>query len=125
MSFNIRGLNWPDGSRHGTGVILDNTFAVKKRVAIDQKFDLHEWNVLPGGRSALYINNNAKRFSFEDLGFDDEEFVRWTSLNEVDLETGDVVFRWEVPEHLRLSQSTFHPPQKAGTKHRDNPWDYE
>ena len=40
-------------------------------------------------------------------------------------ETGDIIFRWETPEHLRLSDSTFKPPQVAGTKKQGNPWDYE
>jgi hypothetical protein len=125
LSFTSRELEWPDGSFRGGGAVMSRNYSIINRV--DYKhYDLHEFNVLPGGKSALYCRSKSKRTSFAELGpeYYRDELIIWTSIQEVDLETNELTFKWDVPAHLPLNHSAYKFPPTPG-QYTNQPWDYK
>ncbi|QIW97313.1 hypothetical protein AMS68_002831 [Peltaster fructicola] len=106
------------GYARGFGVIMDNTYKVVKTVessGAGASSDMHEFRLTPfsDGKTALLtvyqprpydLTVNARFNMLEGMGF-----IIDGVFQEIDIETGDVLFEWRSLDHVDPSQSWIMP----------------
>lgn len=126
---------WPDlpeyeyisnGFPEGVGVILDSSYTIQQTVAVfeePERFDMHEFNILHDGNSALIITRQAKYYS-SPIGVDKTHngWVDHMVFRDVDISSNEVKFHWSTEDHIPLSESYEGPPEGWGAP--DVKWDY-
>jgi hypothetical protein len=120
-------VNWErDGPNRGKGVMMNKHYHVETEVkAINDlhDFNMHEFNILPGGKTALACIYRELEVSMEDFGRPAEKsWVTSGGFVEMDMETSQVLVQWESFDHIPLHESNmFHawdqPMGRPG-------WDY-
>lgn len=116
-----------DNSKKGHGAIVSSNYEVEKEVqALSDvhDFNMHEFNIMDGGKTALACTYRPQVISLTDFGRPTEE--SWVTVGgfvEVDVETSEVLVQWDSFDHIALNESNmFHA--------WDNPaggspgWDY-
>ncbi|KOS47529.1 hypothetical protein ACN38_g1467 [Penicillium nordicum] len=116
-----------DNSKKGHGAIVNSHYEVEKEVqALSDvhDFNMHEFNIMDGGKTALACTYRPQVVSMTDFGRPTEE--SWVTVGgfvEVDVETSEVLVMWDSLDHIALHESNmFHA--------WDNPaggspgWDY-
>ncbi|KAF7718367.1 Aryl sulfotransferase family protein [Penicillium ucsense] len=103
-------VNWDiDYSNKGHGVVLDKNYKVEKDVnmLLDvHDFNMHEFNVLPGGKSALACTYREQEVNLVD--FDRPEEKGWVvsgGFVEMDLETNEILAQWDSLDKIPLHES--------------------
>lgn len=115
-----------DNSKKGHGAIVNNHYEVEKEVqALSDvhDFNMHEFNIMDGGKTALACTYNSQLISLADFGRPTEE--SWVTVGgfvEVDVETSKVLVQWDSFDKIALHESNmFHssdqPAESPG-------WDY-
>lgn len=69
-------------------------------------FNMHEFNILDGGKTAVACAYRAQLMPLRDLGRQDE--VAWAQNGgfvELDIETGNILFDWNSPGHISMLES--------------------
>ncbi|OQE44111.1 hypothetical protein PENCOP_c002G05859 [Penicillium coprophilum] len=115
-----------DDSKKGHGAILNNHYEVEKEVqALSDvhDFNMHEFNIMDGGKTALACIYRPQLVSLTDFGRPTEE--SWVTVGgfvEVDIETSKVLVQWDSFDKINLHESTmFHESDApAGSPG----WDY-
>lgn len=115
-----------DHSSKGKGVMLNKHYHVENEVNVLNDlhdFNMHEFNILPGGKTAVACTYRPRPISMEDFGRPAE--VSWVvsgGFVELDMETSEVLVQWESFDHIPLHESNmFH----AWDAPRGEPgWDY-
>lgn len=96
----------------GTGWFLGQNYAIKNSVIIDRRnrfFDLHEFNVYAGGRRALVPMRGPVKWPAKDLGLDEEIWIELSGFQELDTQTGEVLFEWQAQNYIGLDESSYDP----------------
>ncbi len=109
-------LTWWEGkvvAGHGVGeyVILDDSYREVRRVKAGDGYrgDLHEFLITPQD-TALLTSYEAVPIDLSVVGGPAEGAV-WDGIaQEVDIETGEVLFEWHSLEHVGLEESYVYPP---------------
>src|SRR5215210_3747427 len=109
-------LTWWEGSvvfGHGEGeyVVFDDSYREIARVRAGDgyKGDLHEFVITPQD-TALLTAYEAVPADLSPVG-GSKEGVAWDGIaQEVDIETGNVLFEWHSLEHVGVEESYVHPP---------------
>jgi len=109
-------LTWWEGSvvfGHGEGeyVVFDDSYREIARVRAGNgyKGDLHEFVITPQD-TALLTAYEAVPADLSPVG-GSKEGVAWDGIaQEVDIETGNVLFEWHSLEHVGVEESYVHPP---------------
>lgn len=100
----------------GTGYVLDHHYQPEYVAGVTNDlsaFNMHEYNVLPGGKTALACAYRSEFLSLGDLGRPDEYgWVQPGGFVEIDTTTGDVLFEWSSLNHIPIHESV-----------KVNPWD--
>jgi hypothetical protein len=116
---------WEGVSQVGTGfghfLILDGSYEVVSRLQIGNGYfgaDLHECLLTPRG-TALVIVYNPVRWDLTPGGGDERGTALDGIVQEIDIETGRVVFEWHSLDHIELDEAIGDPPEDI-----DVPWDY-
>lgn len=119
------------GFAYGHGVILDQSYRVVKSIEAGGPHahsDMHEFNLLPDGKSALLTVYKRQQWDLSDWGI--ERGLGWIHeglFQEIDVRTGEVLFEWGSLDHVELDESHT-PPASTDTGgngwDRDSPWDY-
>ncbi|KAJ5082088.1 hypothetical protein N7532_011131 [Penicillium argentinense] len=120
-------LNWElDGGSKGNGVLLDKHYKEQTRVHQPDAlhdFNMHEFNILPGGKTAVACTYNPQVINMADFGRPTEEsWVVVGGFVELDMQTSEVLAQWDSRDSVALHESNmFHawdaPWGKPG-------WDY-
>jgi hypothetical protein len=118
-------LTWWEGSivqGHGVGeyVIFDNSYGEMARVRAGNGYrgDLHEFLITPRD-TALLTAYNAVPANLSRVGGPEHGAV-WDSIaQELDIETGEVLFEWHSLEHVALEKSYYALPEDP-----EKPFDY-
>lgn len=106
----------------GEGVLLDPSYSVKKKLRVsggDGGFNMHEFQVINDGRTALAQTGDRKLVDFSDFGLGQGSgYIGDAIFLEIDLETDKEVFRWCSSDHV--------PPNASytGRTSFDKAWDY-
>lgn len=120
-------VNWEtDGLLKGKGVMMNKHYHVENEVNVldDQHdFNMHEFNILPGGKTAVACTYHSREINMEDFGRPTENsWIISGGFVEMDMETSEVLVQWESYDHIPLHESNmFH----AWDSPQDYPgWDY-
>lgn len=119
------------GWGHGHGIIMDKHYRIVKSVETGNyqaASDMHEFMLLPDGKSALltqYLRSAADLCAWDIC--DGLGYIQQGAFQEVDVETGEVLFDWKSLDHIDTSES-YVPPDttEISGNGRDVglPWDY-
>ncbi|KAL1639436.1 hypothetical protein SLS58_007868 [Diplodia intermedia] len=119
------------GFARGHGMIMNNEYRVIKTVesgGSTAQADMHEFRVLPGGKTALMTVYQTRQYDLADFGI--ERGMGWivdSVFQEVDIETNDVVFEWRALDHVSPSFSYTLPgttDTSGDGRSPNSPWDY-
>ncbi|KAJ6184769.1 hypothetical protein N7519_006070 [Penicillium mononematosum] len=109
----------------GRGVVLNKHYQVEKNVfspADSHDFNMHEFNILDGGKTAVVCIYRPTLVKLGDFGRPDESWVVSGGIAEYDIATNSVLFKWDGVDHIPVHESNlFHAwdqPQGAPG------WDY-
>ncbi|KAJ5782783.1 hypothetical protein N7457_004557 [Penicillium paradoxum] len=116
-----------DESKKGHGAIVNNRYEVKKEVQATSDvhdFNMHEFNIMDGGKTVLACTYRAQRINMTDFGRSKEE--SWITVGgfvELDIETNEVLVQWDTFDKIALHESNmFHAWDRPAI---DSPgWDY-
>ena len=107
-------VSWAiDESNKGWGVILDKTYNAERQVGVLNDlhdFNMHEFNVLPGGKTALACTYRSQEINMADFGRPTEQsWVVTGGFVELDTETSEVLVEWDSFDKIALHESNmFH-----------------
>lgn len=120
------------GWGHGHGVIMDKHYRFVRSVEPSGSYqassDMHEFKLINGGKSALmtqYLRSahNLCQFAIcEGFGY-----IQQGAFQEIDVETGKVLFEWKSLDHVAIDESYVLPgtTEISGSGMQPNsPWDY-
>lgn len=98
-----------DGTDKGRGFIFNEHYEVEHTSPVTNDltaFNMHEFNVLDGGKTALACAYRAQLTPLEDLGRPDETvWVQNGGFVELDTETGNVLVDWNSPGRIFMTES--------------------
>ncbi|KAK4969785.1 hypothetical protein LTR42_009057 [Elasticomyces elasticus] len=103
----------------GVAAIMDNSFRLTKSFtapAEEIEINMHEWVVVEGGRSALYLTHVTRKLDISELELENRTtgWVAIPGFREIELATGKTLFEWFSQGHVSLSETTALPPDEAG-----------
>ncbi|KAJ6145306.1 hypothetical protein N7470_009201 [Penicillium chermesinum] len=123
-------VNWDienHNSDKGRGVTINKHYEVQGETKPDEAvhdFNMHEYNILDGGKTALTCVYRSEKVNLADFGRPTEEsWVQTGGFAEYDLETNEMLVQWNSADHIALHESNmFHSYDSAAA---DEPgWDY-
>ena len=94
----------------GHGVVMDKSYNVTNSLyppKLVMNFNMHELNIVEGGRTALAIIGRSELVDTSELGLAKD--VGWVSnmgFREFDIATGENIFEWWALGKVQLSEST-------------------
>ena len=118
---------------HGSGFyyMLNSSYDIVHKIggANGMSADLHEFSITPEGTALMTIYEIVpgdvsvfRKFDPVKHPEDNEPNYVWDgAFQEIDLETGDLLFEWRASEHYNISE-TYRPIYDGGTKM--DPWDW-
>jgi len=108
------------GQGLGEGVILDRSYREIQRVRSANGYtaDLHEFVLTPRGTALLTVYNPVPR-DLSAVGGAEEGIAIEGVVQEVDVETGLVLFEWHSLDHVKPEESYYTVPREE-----NRPWDY-
>jgi hypothetical protein len=114
-------LTWWEGgivAGHGVGeyLIFDSSYReiMKVQAGNGYKGDLHEFSITPRD-TALLTAYTKTRTDLSPIGGPEDGLVWGGIAQELDLESGEVLFEWRSLDHVGVEESYRKPPQDPGT----------
>lgn len=105
----------------GYGLILDEEYHETATVPTPDyvnMFNMHEFNVIDNGKTALSTLYKPEEVDMTDLKMVGKGWVTSGGIFEQDVATGEVTFQWDGVEHIPLNESSGYwptsPPPSAG-----------
>ena len=120
------------GWGHGHGIIMDKHYRFVKSVEPSGSYqassDMHEFNVLPGGKTALMTQylRSVHNLCQYDLCYG-LAYIQQGAFQEIDIETGESLFQWKSLDHVDLDESIVLPASteiSGSGAIQSSPWDY-
>lgn len=94
----------------GTVSILKNTYELEPSFNISKNLavvDMHEFNVVNNGQSALMITSKKIICNLSDIGLpQDEGLVIFNGFREIDIPSGKILFDWNSADFIPLNESS-------------------
>ncbi|CAJ2503383.1 Uu.00g107770.m01.CDS01 [Anthostomella pinea] len=101
----------PDGTTHGYGrgihYMLDSNYEVFRKiepVGEDLKGDLHEFKITEHGTAMMTIYSPVPA-DLSSIGGPVQGWALDSKFQEVDIETGELLFEWSALEHLQVNET--------------------
>lgn len=115
-----------DGSSKGKGVLVDKHYEVEHEIEglpDLHDFNMHEFNILPGGKTAVACVYHPRPKNLAEFGRPNEEsWVVSGGFMEVDMKTNEVLTKWESFDHIDLHESNMFHEHDGPLGHPG--WDY-
>src|SRR5215204_3085317 len=108
-------LTWWEGHHTGYGqgeyVICDHSYREIKRFGAGNGYegDHHEFLITPEDSALITIYNKVRR-DLSGVGGPIDGVVLDGIVQEIDIETGEVLFEWHSLDHVELDESYYRPP---------------
>lgn len=119
------------GYGKGHGIIMDKHYRIVRTMtpaSSSMTMDLHEFMLRPDGRSALMTIYHPRTADLSDWGIrDGMGWIQDGIFQEVDVETGELIFEWRSFDHVDLHESWVPPATteiSGDGSTKDTPWDY-
>ena len=119
------------GYGRGHGVIMDKHYRIVKSVepaGSAVSMDEHEFILESGGKTALHATYHPRAYDLTQWGIDNGfGWVQDNVFQEVDVETGKLLFEWRALDYIGLEESYVGPMESevAGDgRTKETPWDY-
>jgi hypothetical protein len=110
----------------GAGIILDSTYSFQADALTSGAsglLNMHEFNVLDGGKTALILLNHPQLHDISGIGaMQPTAFVDAAGFQEIDLRTGKSVFEWTSLDHVPIDATYVAHPQLPN--HMGSSWDW-
>lgn len=117
---------YSDSSKKGAGVILDNTYTTSNIIKTSGNlpaFNMHEFNVIENGKSALAATYWTDVASLAPVGHKTlSAKIETCGFQDILLETGKPQFEWHALDHVPLNESVVTWPRSSSTPPKG--WDY-
>ncbi|KAF2144274.1 uncharacterized protein K452DRAFT_223791, partial [Aplosporella prunicola CBS 121167] len=116
-----------DETPRGAGLILDDSYRVARNVlmsAAPGALNQHEFNVIDGGKTALFITEGSETVDGAQVGLAEPTLVRWNAFIEWDLTQEGSVFEWNALDYVPLNESTYGWPKPVLPDETPTPWDF-
>jgi hypothetical protein len=110
---------------HGTAHIMNSAYEMRTNITIQDDrdgFNMHEFNVLDNGRTAMVTAERSIWMNMSDIGVAGNGWIRAGGFEEIDINTGATLFDWRSDGSVSLNESTFGVPT-FGPNDRPG-WDY-
>jgi hypothetical protein len=118
--------SYEDPSEKGLGYILDERYEEENAIPVTNDlmaFNIHEFNILDGGKTALACAYRPEYMDLGDLSRPGEHgWVITGGFVEMDTTTGEVLFEWMSPGYIPIHESVTVQPWDAPA--RKPGWDY-
>ena len=115
-----------DESERGFGMILDQNYEVFRKLPLRSDlgvFDIHEFNVLDNGHSALVTNYLSAEITLEAYNRPDETtWLEYGGFAEIDINSAEVLYHWNSFDEVPLAESVHYHPNARVEGHPG--WDY-
>lgn len=106
-----------DGNERGYGMILDQNYEVSRKIPLRQDlgvFDIHEFNVLKDGKTALATVYLTEEISLAEFGRPEEKtWLETGGFAEIDLNTAEVNFEWRSYNQIPLTETVHYDPSSV------------
>jgi hypothetical protein len=119
------------GYGRGHGIIMDKNYRIVKSVepaGSSIAMDEHEFMLINGGKSALITIYHPKAYDLGAYGVDNGfGWVQESIFQEIDVETGGLIFEWRSLDHVDVSESYVEPMEtevSGDGRTKESPWDY-
>ena len=119
------------GYGRGHGVIMDKHYRIVKSVepaGSSVAMDEHEFLLRPDGKTVLLTTYHPRAFDLSPWGVDDGfGWIQDSVVQEVDVETGALIFEWRALDHVDPSEGFVGPMESevAGDgRTKESPWDF-
>ncbi|KAL3477861.1 ASST-domain-containing protein [Aspergillus californicus] len=126
LSFILQHQYQDDGSDKGYGYVLDQHYEQQYKVPVINHlgaFNMHEFNVLDGGKTALACLYKSENTDLSALGRpDDYTWITAGGLLELDTTTGEVLFEWSSFNNVLVNESVKVSPTSGVSG--EPGWDY-
>ena len=105
----VNNINLANGYGHGHGLLFDQSYRTYKTVEAGNgrtSTDLHEFNVLHDGKSAILTIFEQVQFDLSSYGV--QGGMGWVvqgMFQEIDIATGAVLFEWNALDHVSPDNS--------------------
>ena len=105
----VNNINLANGYGHGHGLIMDQSYRTYKTVEASNgrtSSDLHEFNVLPDGKSAILTIYDQVQYDLSSYGV--QGGMGWVTqgiFQDIDIATGAVLFEWNALDYVPPSYS--------------------
>lgn len=110
----------------GVGVVLNSSYAVEQTIPVfepPETFDMHEFNILRDGNTALIITRHPQFYSNStEAGMSRGGWVDYNHFWDYDIAANKLRFHWSTEDHIPVSESYSVPPSGWGPP--DVLWDY-
>ncbi|KAI1832607.1 hypothetical protein DTO006G1_1695 [Penicillium roqueforti] len=118
--------SWDPAIDTGYGVILTNDYQVQRKLPLRKdlgSFDIHEFNILDDGKTALVTVYLSHEVTLEDFGRPTETtWLETGGYAEIDLNTAEVIQSWDSYKRIPLPE-TVHYNQFSPVEGHPG-WDY-
>jgi hypothetical protein len=113
-----------DADLKGAGVIMDSHYTIQQKVYVQDSpdFNMHEFNIIEDGHTALAITWIPTWYNLEPE--QEKSRYAWVANNgfqEIDLRTNEVLFDWHSLDHINTSASKI--PVRRGSSYQQA-WDW-
>lgn len=96
-------------SDKGSGMIMGSDYEIEHEVGVVNDldaFNMHEFNILDGGKTAVACTYRSQIISLDDFDRPDEEsWIVTGGFVELDIETSEILFEWDSYDQLSLDES--------------------
>ncbi|ORY60609.1 ASST-domain-containing protein [Pseudomassariella vexata] len=113
-----------DGTHgHGSYYMLDSSYEVKYIInpANGLEGDLHEFTITADGTALMTIYEITPA-NLSTVGGPPEGWIHDSIFQEMDIETGELIFEWRASQYYRVDESFDRPNGKG--KSQDHAWDF-
>ncbi|KAJ5539073.1 hypothetical protein N7513_007405 [Penicillium frequentans] len=98
-----------DNQVKGSGMILNTNYEIEHEVDVVndlEAFNMHEFNILDGGKTALACTYRTQTISFADFGRPNEEsWAQTGGFVELDVDSARVLFEWDSRDQISVLES--------------------
>ncbi|GME27807.1 arylsulfotransferase protein [Neofusicoccum parvum] len=120
------------GYARGHGLIVDKSYSIVKSVEVGgsgvPSVDMHEFNVIDDGKSALVTAYMTIPYDLSDYGITTGVgYLQDGTFQEIEIDTGKMLFEWRAIDHVALNASYVLPnaSDTSGTGlSPSSPWDW-